>query len=320
MVFRAKRPQRLLLCRPAGGLNDMLCQVERCCRYAERFDRTVIVETDHQTATEFRDAFSNYFVSHDRRLILSAERFRGQFDAVSVFPEPLRRRVTAYSSHNGGREARTVEDASGVRISFDFDRDYPHALIVHHDFGGGRHSIDALGRMLLAPALVRELTRRLALLPRPYAALHIRNTDYKADYRHRLTSLADEIAGAVFIATDNRASLEDCRTAFGAGRVYSFADLSEADGRPLYQLSPTDPARRRNTDAVLDLIMLGLADRYETFELTPNWVGTLVSGYTSLALDLRASPNVLESIAPRATSAAASRTWLHRLSRLALRR
>ncbi len=24
----------------------MLCQIEQCCRYAERFDRTVLVETD----------------------------------------------------------------------------------------------------------------------------------------------------------------------------------------------------------------------------------------------------------------------------------
>jgi hypothetical protein len=37
---------RLLVCRPQGGLKDMLCQIEQCCRYAERFDRTVLVETD----------------------------------------------------------------------------------------------------------------------------------------------------------------------------------------------------------------------------------------------------------------------------------
>jgi len=36
----ASSPQ-LLLGRPVGGLNDMLCQIDNACRYAEQFGRLV---------------------------------------------------------------------------------------------------------------------------------------------------------------------------------------------------------------------------------------------------------------------------------------
>jgi len=64
---------RYVLCRPLGGLNDILCQIERCCRYAVRFDRIVVVETDFPRTIYFADAFDRYFESRDPALILSAE-------------------------------------------------------------------------------------------------------------------------------------------------------------------------------------------------------------------------------------------------------
>lgn len=77
---------RLLLCRPLGGLNDILCQIESCCRYAERFGRTVVVETDFHCTKSFRDDFSRYFVSLQDRLVLSANGIRGGLDQTAVFP------------------------------------------------------------------------------------------------------------------------------------------------------------------------------------------------------------------------------------------
>lgn len=302
-------PRRLLLCRPAGGLNDMLCQIERACRYADRFGRTVIVETDHQGAIEFRDRFADYFVSRQRRLVLSAERVRHRFDAMEVFPSFLRGRVTSYRPRNTGREGRTVDEATGLRVSFDFERDYDQPLLVHHDFGGGRHSLDALRRLRIGDAVAAELRRRRGSIGGSYAALHIRNTDYRARYRDRLDELAQRLSGPIFVATDNRASLDDCRQAFGAARVISFANLSHPAGQPLHHLGPEADARERNLDAVVDLLMLALADSVHGFELEPNPVGAKVSGFTSLAIDLHEAPAVLRRLAPQAFARPPLERW-----------
>src|SRR5947209_3468047 len=63
---------RLLLCRPQGGLNDMLCQIEKCCQYADRVGRTVIVDTDYARSAPatFKDHLSKYFVSLRVGLVL----------------------------------------------------------------------------------------------------------------------------------------------------------------------------------------------------------------------------------------------------------
>ena len=301
--------RRLLLCRPAGGLNDMLCQIERACRYGNRFGRTVIVETDHQCAFEFRDRFSDYFVSRQRRLVLSAERFRDQFDRMDVFPGFLRGRVTRYLVRNEGREGRLVDLETGLRPSFDFDLDYREPLLVHHDFGGGRLSLDALRRMRIGDAVAAELRRRRGLIGGAYVALHIRNTDYKAMYKDRLGELAQTLQGPIFVATDNRVSLDDCRRGFGAARVASFSNLGNPSGQPLHHLSSAAEARERNMDAIVDLLMLSLADRIHAFELEPNPVGARVSGFTTLAIDLHATPAVLRRLAPQAFGKSVWRLW-----------
>ena len=49
---------RVLLCRPRGGLNDNLCQVEMCWRYAERHDRVLVVDGKRSSLySEFSEFF-----------------------------------------------------------------------------------------------------------------------------------------------------------------------------------------------------------------------------------------------------------------------
>ncbi|MEY3069700.1 MAG: hypothetical protein RLZZ456_1399 [Pseudomonadota bacterium] len=49
--------ERYLLCRPEGGFNDMLCQIELCWHYAEANGRTLIVDS---AVTGFGDDFATY--------------------------------------------------------------------------------------------------------------------------------------------------------------------------------------------------------------------------------------------------------------------
>ena len=287
----------------------MFCQIERCCLYGDRFGRTVIVETDNQCAIHFRDRLSTYFRSRQPRLVLDASRFRARFDRVQVFPAALQGRVTSYEIlYNAGLN-RFVEVVSGVRPTFDFERDYGEALLVHQDFDGGRLSLGAMKRMRLRDPIAAELNRRRRVMGGSYEAVHIRNTDYQTRYRDHLDDLARRVDGPIFIATDNRETLEHCRQAFGAWRVFSFSDLDVPPGQPLHELRPGDPVRERNTDAIVDLVMLAMAERIHSFQLAPNSINTTISGFTELAIGLHEAPDVLRRLAPQAYRRPFWRIW-----------
>ena len=81
-----RRPERLLLCRPQGGLNDMLCQIEICCAYGEAYDRTTIIDTDYRHSPFFRDTFANYFDSLQPRVIIDRAQAPALASALTTAP------------------------------------------------------------------------------------------------------------------------------------------------------------------------------------------------------------------------------------------
>jgi hypothetical protein len=285
--------EKFLLCRPQGGLNDMLCQVECCCSYAEHTGRTVIVDTNYRNSDHFRDSFDRYFAPRYSKLLLSIDDVAEPLEQLSVFPEFLARRLNDYRSFWSRELTCDCDEATHQPLGFDFSRDYPHELLVHHSAGGGQNSLFALLRLTLRKALVDELSGRLARLGRPYTGVHVRHTDYQSDYRGLLSRLAQS-TGKVFLATDNRRVLDDFAVALGADRVVSFAALPLQYDAPLHQLrlTPSD-TYRRNLDAILDLLLLALSDTLSTVELS-NAGHVKYSGFTMLARNLWSARIVLK--------------------------
>jgi len=288
--------ERLLLCRPLGGLNDMLCQIENACRYAERFDRTLIVDTRHHSKTYFRDSFSTYFTSRQDRLVLDAEAALGALDRLEVFPHFLAGRVGAYAVRFDRELRRFVEDQTGLIPSFNFDRDYGEQLLVHHASGGGTHGVRALARLRLRPDLVDVLVQRHGQIGPDYSGVHVRNTDYKARYERTMVSGKIDLSKPIFLATDNRATLAYFLSIFGAERIHAFARLPEAAGERLHHIDDAADAYERNRDAILDVLLLGLASRLYLFELEPNAYGARYSGYSVLAANLHNSKPALRDL------------------------
>ena len=187
-----------------------------------------------------------------------------------------------------GFEKRPLLDGDTVqRVTFDFDRDYDEPLLVHQDVGRGPNGAHALARLRLHDTIVDALVMRLRALPANYTGVHIRHTDYNSKYVEWLHEARDKVEGPVFVATDNRQCLADCREAFGADRIHSFATLPEQAGEPIHWRTDREGAYERNSDAILDLMTLVLADRYFYVELVDNIVGARRSGFSALAARLR---------------------------------
>jgi len=287
---------RLLLCRPRGGLNDMLCQIEKCCLYAERFGRTVVVDTRYQSFFSFRDSFSNYFVSRRDDLVLDADAVLDRLDRLDVVPACLAGRVTTCRSRFDYDIWKMVDEETGTLLSFDFERDYDASLLVHEAVGGGEISLGALARLRLADGLVEILLERLARIATPYCGVHVRDTDYRAKYERGLAAGKLDTKLPIFLATDNRDVVTRFVAVLGRERVHSFAELPAVAGTPAHNLNDPSLAYPRNRDSILDLVMLALSSHLYLFELEPNTWGVPVSGFSVLAANLHNARPVLKSL------------------------
>jgi hypothetical protein len=296
---------RVVLCRPQGGLNDVLCQIERVCSYAERFDRTAVIDTNHHSTHSIKDQFSRYFVSRQKRVILdAATEIEFHLRNASVVPNFLAGDCLRYDAHFDHELGRFVERTTRKLITFDFDKDYAEPLLVHHDSGRvAGASVAALSRLRLHDNLSDELIKRLKSIGTNYVSVHIRNTDYTTNYQPLLNQIKNlpalQNCENLFVATDDIACLQFCRNMFPNIKIISFSKLPEESGRPIHRLSDSDEIYERNKDAILDLLMLALSDKFLFFGLNENRWGTKFSGFSLLANDLHSSKKVLSALISR---------------------
>lgn len=276
----------MLLCRPRGGFTDMISQIERCCRYAEKTDRTVIVDTKFG-ADSYGDEFDRYFVSRQRRLILSARDLHPVFDRVSTFPTSLQGRVSSYRPGFDEITRGFVEKVTLEPLTFDFARDYPHDLLVHQQQRRLPIAVSVFMRLRLQPQLIRELLSRFDKIGGPYLGIHVRHTDYLSDYRPLIERVAASDVAKVFLATDNRQVLNEFRTALPGKEIFSFTEVLSVDGKPIHLRSPADGnVFKRNCDAILDLLLLALSVGVDSAEITNSPYGIKKSGFMVLATQL----------------------------------
>jgi len=292
---------RVVLCRPLGGLNDVLCQIGIVCRYAEKFDRSIIVDTNHHSTSYIKDHFSRYFISKQERLVLNLIEVESKLKNVGVVPHFLSNDLLRYDVKFDWDRGYFVESNTGQPVTFDFTKDYTEPLLVHH-MSGRQHgaSLAALSKLRLQTNLRDELTKRLSSINSNYVAVHIRNTDYKTNYQSLLNQLKHHNAMRdcenLFVATDDIACLEYCRHLFTGINVISFSKLPQESGLPIHRLSERDDIYERNKDAILDLLMLALSRNLFFLEINQNQWGARYSGFSILALDLRNSATVLKGL------------------------
>jgi hypothetical protein len=283
---------KYILLRPDCGLNDVFCQVEMHARYAEQTDRILLVDTAYKNSHFFNSQLSRYFLSGSRRLLLDAGPYLEQLNQLNVFPDFLKNRINDYervwnSELNGYCELNT-----NLPLAFDLSKHYDESLLVAHVAGGGESSFFSCARMRLRKELKEELVRRVQRLGGPYAAIHVRHTDHQTDYHDKLQELKKANIDKLFVATDNEYVIEEFKRELGSDRVYSFARLTGGNGRALhFKPASAELAYMRNSDSILDLLLLALAKELHILPLKKG--GDKHSGFSLLARNLWASKIML---------------------------
>jgi hypothetical protein len=294
-----------ILCRPEGGIADMLVQISKCFDYAKHHCRSLIL--DCQNTQTFQDTIGHYlkFPRFEYFDVCEKSKSISQTIGREFFPDEVFPRVNLkyqYSQLEFDKAGGIY--FGGVFLAFDFSKTYKEPLLIHHQCGGGLPSESLLKGIVFSKKVSIEFYKRVCQMPFFYRAYHCRNTDIICDLDEALR-VVQAMQGKVFLATDSYAA----RTMFTEklpGKTVSFSDIPDLGGRNIHHTtcSPIDK-RKRNEDAFLDLLMLGFSNE---LKYSQTLVGCKkISGYSLLAehikknrvgfflraLDLRADRKIL---------------------------
>lgn len=269
---------KFILCRPRGGLNDTLCQIQRCREYAIRSGRSLWVDS---TRSGFQDCLSNYFEEP------VDFHFGSPASAIPVdatcYPHVLTNQYESYKYKWAfpPLEPGFVESKSGVPITFNFNKLYSEELLVHEQSGGGRYSIRMLECLSMRSDL-RKYIRDTIVSLGIYDAIHVRNTDLKTDYKEFFNRIHKEVRGKVVLCTDDRVCQEYAKTFFGK-RLFVLHDLPNTEGKSLHESDMGTSLRREiNRRTLLDLFVLASSNVLHTQRTE----SSVFSGFSFLAKSL----------------------------------
>lgn len=287
--------QKFLLCRPRGGLNDVLCQIEICWRYADEFNRRLIVDT---TDSCLAGPFSDYFEINDpssKAVFDVDDQLIATLDDLTCFPVCVQGRLSDYESVET-EDKKHLESKSSVPLRFDLAVDYDEDVLLHEQSGGGTKSFNLLSRLRFSDELSRTVTSRTRHLPDEYAAVHVRHTDYSTDYLWFFEKIKKRVVDmTLLICSDDRQVVETGTAFFERSRVVTVSDIPNTAGKPLHLSDSHDNAGSRKDSAInslVDLVALGMATRFY-FTIVD---GGFPSGFSRLAAHLSDNKDVLEQL------------------------
>lgn len=311
-------PARYLLCRPRGGLNDTLCRIALCLTYAQRFERTLVI--DCQQSSLFGH-FTDYFrfrESTDAVIPSLDAELAQQLAALPCRPAILQGKVTFYLSRiKPGMGYVHVDSGLPTRFSstypMQFVDDFPEDLLIYDDAGGGTASFGLLPQLVLSPSVLAEVEETLQRLPRHYCAVHVRNTDYRSNYRLLFRRIRKRVAGRpVLVCSDDPAVMAYAEEVFPDGVLRTPRRVRSADALGTLHggvLTDRGARGRAATEALVDLVCLANADVLYAGHLTSlaseislvaryRTLG-LLSGFSVLAQHLCRHKPVLDALLDR---------------------
>ena len=257
-----KYNQKILLCRARGGFNDALSQITKCLAYAQKYDRALYVDT---TRSGFLDCYSNYFETPDLFEFGSPDKL----NHLAVFPTQLQGRLNEYVasqrweySIKDGKKIGTLsqycDNLTGTEVTFDFSKDYEEDLLVHEQEGRTHYAVVGLETLKVKKGIsigFMNIIKELGV----FQGVHIRNTDFKTDYKSYLDELSIKIEGRILFCTDDYTCLAYAKKAFGK-RLFSVSDIPDTKGAPLHGNKNIE-RYKTNLDSLRDLFVLSSADK-----------------------------------------------------------
>ena len=324
------------------GFNDLLCQISEAHGFALKTGRTLLIDTRLSGLADSLSNYFELVEPDDKiilglepdglrrlnRLSCFPREYEGRIDWIyhrfmavdtlksrkwPCFNSILRMaRILMYVIQN--EELDTISRKTGFvadylkagrkhrPIEFEKLEGHPADLIVHHMSGGGEGSMGTLGILRFKRETARDIDLRIRFLGSDYDAVHIRNTDYKSDFKTFLERIEPKLSGRrILLCTDDSGVISVARETLSRSEIVVVEKSFPSDGmrgRPLHHQwrSSKESIRRNNTDMFAELVGMSKARNLYYPTLIENIHKASVSGFSTLAQNLRSRLGILDRL------------------------
>jgi len=261
--------QKYLICRPRGGLNDSLCQIQKCFDYALKFKRVLIIDAkDSGLMGEFSDFFSS--VNEDVKVYGS----RGEFDysnllECSRYPDVIFDGSGRYQADFSSlpHHQNYIDILSGTLLTFNFNCDYEERVLIHEQCGGGTKSFGFLKKFRLSDAVLLIAKDRLKELQGDYLSIHVRNTEeYLTNFQYFFNKIFSKVSQKkLLVCSDDPGVVEFAKEFFIHTKIISVSNIRSVGNKPLHFHSTyenDDEKRDATINSLMDCVALAGASKF----------------------------------------------------------
>ena len=204
---------QIVLSRPLGGLNDTFCQIRKAWAFAEETGRTLALDTrESGIMVSFTDLFE--FIDDSVPIIWDPDNNQiSQWSNLTVTPQALEGKVGEFFRAPWPERFSLVPDCDGaIRLP---RHNVDAEVVVHHQRGGGNQSHKLVKQIRVTPETSHWIKDQLRDLPRAYAAIHVRATDYSTNTGWFLRKVKKRLGHQpVVLCSDNPQVAEDAKEIF----------------------------------------------------------------------------------------------------------
>ena len=198
---------------PLSGFNDILWLINYTLDYCKKYNRILLLNTVNSI---YKINFSDYFdfqenekyiiydIKEIRRICLNPNKIQ------SVYPNFFNNKMEdiidekikfEWLQHNQFHYQGHILDLPNYPI--------PEKIIIYSTFGSG-DGYPIFKRIKIKDHLLKYCEEKLAIMPRPYLAIQVRNTDYKCDYidYYEKNKTIIHSYKAIYLATDDKEVLK----------------------------------------------------------------------------------------------------------------
>jgi hypothetical protein len=293
LVIKKEEPpkvyKKIVFCRPKGGLNDMLVQIQKCRNYALAHNRELYIDG---LKGGFLDNFSNYFIAPEGVYFEGFDNFV-RYD-FTIYPACLENNILNYKSSWSNEKRQMIHAATSESITFDFSKHYEEDILVH-ERGGGGFGAKTFEWLRLNEKIRVHIVRLIEKLEE-YDAIHVRNTDYKTDYKTFFEEIKDKLGNKIVICTDDLECQLYAKSFFG-DKLCIVTEIPDTKGAPLHMNKNLD-RYCTNLNALIDLFILvnGKNLYFSTILLRKENTFKGVSGFSILAKALHERQDLVKKI------------------------
>ena len=310
--------EKFLLCVPMGGVNDLLCQIYSCLEYAEKYQRTLIIDT--KKSGLFRDfaEFFEFTEIHTKHITYVDNDLYEQLNTYTCLPILCEGRINNYQVRWDKKLCCYTLKNHWRPISFQKDQPFPQQLLVHQDSGGGLNSLKLLRRLKLTQELADLVHQQLDALGDNYVAIHIRNTDLQSHYKDYFRTMRPKLINQrILICSDSAEVIHQAKIFFNQSQILTTKSSSLKNNQCIHEASnysSLDAKAKFDApiNAIIDLVALANAETVyypEVFRKDSQKPRT--SGFSRLAHNLSKDKFLLKQLIGNSVSALVKDTQTH---------